>query len=129
MSHRRSERIGDLILGVLARAIREELRDPRVGFVTLTEVVVSPDLKHARIYLSTLDQDPAPVLQALNRAEPFLRHCLAREGGLRFTPRLRFLIDESIAGGQRVDKILEDLDPGDAGDTGADRETSDEDAT
>lgn len=89
--------------------LREELRDPRVGFVTLTGIDMSPDLKHAHVYVSTLDERPEEVLRALRHAAPFLRHSLARESKLRFTPELRFSVDESVAGGFRVERLLEGL--------------------
>jgi ribosome-binding factor A len=96
-------------LQVLARLLREEVRDPRVGFVTLTGIDMSPDLKHAHVFISTLDDRPEEVLQALQHAAPFLRRLLGRVAKLRFTPELKFSVDESMAGGFRVDRILEEL--------------------
>jgi len=114
VTRHRPERIGDLVRHVLARLLREELRDPRVGFVTVTEVTMSPDLRHARVWVSILGSDPADALTALGRALPFLRRALAREARLRFTPELHFALDESIAGGDRVERILQGLSDDDA---------------
>ncbi len=109
MSGHRSERVADVIQRELARLLREEVRDPRIGFVTVTGVDLSPDLKHARVYVSVLGQDHDGALSALEHATPFLRRQLARQSGLRFTPLLRFVFDASVETGGRVDSILDEL--------------------
>ena len=106
----RAERVGERIQVELARLIRAELRDPRVGFVTLTGVTLSPDLRHAKVYFSVLGDETAETLAALEHATPFLRHQLARTAGLKHTPSLLFLVDSSIVGAQRIESILDDLD-------------------
>jgi ribosome-binding factor A len=104
----RADRVADRIRRVLADLIREEVRDPRVGFVTLTDVKLSPDLRHARAFVTILGSDRrAEALAALNRAVPFLRRALARRGGLRFTPDIRFYGDDVEESGQRMDEILD----------------------
>jgi ribosome-binding factor A len=108
MSHR-SARIGDQIRRELARLLREEMRDPRIGFVTLTDVVLSPDLKHARVYFTTMSEERETVLGALRRATPFLRRSLAKHCNFRFTPQLRFAIDEAFVSGLRVDRLLQKI--------------------
>lgn len=105
----RADRVADRIREELARLLREEVRDPRIGFVTLTSVDLSPDLRHARIYFTVLGQETQQALAALDRASPFLRRKLARSAGLRFTPRLEFRHDASLESGLRVDRILDDL--------------------
>lgn len=110
MSHR-AERVGDRIRAELARLLREDVRDPRIGFVTLTDVDLSPDLREARVFVSLLDDDVDGTLRALNHAVPFLRRRLAHEAGLRFTPRLRFMLDRSLQTGNRVEQILDELHP------------------
>lgn len=107
MSGHRPKRVADLVRHLLAQALGE-LRDPRVGFVTVTEVALSPDLKHARVFVSVLG-DPAGTLEALHHAEPYLRRTLAARAGLRHTPDLRFVIDPSVAHGAKVEEILERL--------------------
>lgn len=110
MTAHRSERVGDLIRQLLARLIQEELRDPRIGFVTLTDVKLTRDLRFARVYVTLLgDQDLQKSLQALNHASPFLRRSLARQAGLRFTPELRFFLDEAVESGRRVDNLLREI--------------------
>lgn len=106
MSGHRAERVADQVREILSRLLREELRDPRVGFVTVTDVALSPDLKNARVFVSFLHGDRETALATLNRAAGFLRRALAREAGLRFTPLLKFEEDTSIDRGFRVDELL-----------------------
>jgi ribosome-binding factor A len=109
-SHRQ-ERVADVIRTVLARALHEEVRDPRIGFVTLTAVRLSADLRHARVFVSTLEPGARreEALSALRRAEPFLRRALAREARLRHVPRLDFRFDDSVERGSRVERLLAEL--------------------
>jgi len=111
VSSHRPERVAELIRHILARLLQEEVRDPRIRFLTLTEVRVSSDLKHARAYVSMAslagEKEKEVALGALNRAASFLRRSLAREAGLRHTPDIRFLEDRAVERGQRVDELLE----------------------
>ncbi|HEX4825048.1 MAG TPA: 30S ribosome-binding factor RbfA [Candidatus Polarisedimenticolaceae bacterium] len=110
MTHRRNERVGEEIRAVLAEAVRE-IRDPRVGFVTLTGVVLSPDLKQAKVYVSRLgsasERDDA--VDALNEAVAFLRRAVSTRAKLRHTPLLRFFSDATLERGSRVEAILQEL--------------------
>ena len=107
---RRSERVGDRVRRVLAETIRNELRDPRVGFVTVTDVKISSDLHYAVVYISVMSDDRREQsLRALKRAVPFLRRTLARRASLRRTPELRFVIDEAAERGTRLEQIFEEL--------------------
>lgn len=111
MTARRPERVAELIRHILARLLQEEARDPRIRFVTLTEVRVSPDLKHARAYVSVAGQTgrKEEAISALNHAAPFLRRALAREAGLRHTPDIRFLEDRALERGERVGELIEEI--------------------
>ncbi len=110
MTHRRNERVAEEIRGVLAEAIRE-VRDPLVGFVTLTGVDLSPDLRQARVYVSRMgtEADREAAVAALNHACPFLRHAVATRARLRFTPALRFVSDATLERGSRVEAIIQQL--------------------
>lgn len=110
MTHRRPERVAEQIRSVLAEAIRQ-VRDPAVGFVTLTGVDLSPDLRQARVYVSRLgtEADRAAAVAALNHAAPFLRHAVAERAGLRFTPALRFLEDVAVERGSRLEEIFREI--------------------
>ena len=111
MTTHRPERVADVTREHLARLLREELRDPRVGFVTITDVRVSPDLRHARVFVSQLGPatDRLASVAALNRAVPFLRRELARIALLRRTPEIIFEEDPTLESGARVDHILDEL--------------------
>ncbi len=121
MTHRRSERVAEEVRGVLAVAIRE-VRDPLVGFVTLTGVSLSPDLKQARVYVSRLgtEADRDAAVSALNHAVAFLRRALATRTRLRHTPSLRFVADPTIERGSRIEAIIQEIrakgDPSEDGD-------------
>ena len=123
MTHRRNERVAEEIRGVLAEAIRE-VRDPAVGFVTLTGVDLSPDLRQARVFVSRLgsEADRDAAVAALNHAVPFLRHTLAARAKLRYTPALRFVSDATIERGSRVEAIIQELHAGEDQPAGGDPE-------
>lgn len=113
---RRSERIGGELLGVLARLVREEVTDPRVGPVTLTRVDVAPDLSHALVMWSALDLDGQldaerveTHQQGLESAASFLRRRAAGELALRRMPALRFRYDPSLVLGSRTLELLRDV--------------------
>jgi ribosome-binding factor A len=110
MSHRR-ERVGDAIREELARILRIRLKDPRLGFVTITEVRMSGDLKTARVYVSVLgnDETRSESLDALNAAKGFLRREVSRALGLRYAPDMQFNSDRSMEQGSRIDELLEGL--------------------
>jgi ribosome-binding factor A len=121
---RRTERVGEQIRDVLARLLREEVTDPRIGIVTLTRVDVAPDFSNARVYWSALSQrpsapdegvmpDPATVA-GLASAAGFLRRGLARELSLRRTPELHFVHDPSLAEGAHMLALLRELRDGPA---------------
>jgi ribosome-binding factor A len=104
----RTYKLGDLIQRELSELVQRELRDPRVGMITLTGVDVSPDFSHAKVFYTTLD--PAHVAEAskgLKRAAGFLRSQLARRIKLYTTPELRFEYDESVERGDRLSRLID----------------------
>jgi ribosome-binding factor A len=104
---KRPEQVGDLIRAELASLIQRDLRDPRVGFVTLTGVRLSPDLRSARVYVSVLEEErEEEALRALKRAAGFLRRGLASRLQLRNVPSLAFHADPSLRQGARIEEIL-----------------------
>jgi ribosome-binding factor A len=118
----RPERIADLVHRILADVVRDKVRDPRVGFVTLTEVRVTPDLRHARVFVSRLgeEEERTASVDALNHAAGYLRREVAHRAGLKRVPDLEFVEDSALETGMRVESLLDDLhvEPGDPpGDT------------
>lgn len=107
----RPDRVADQIRAELALLLTREVHDPGVGFVTLTRVQVSPDLHMARVYFTALGDEAARKgsAKALERAAPFLRRQLGSRLRLRRTPELKFFFDESIAGQDRIEQLLNDI--------------------
>lgn len=108
----RPEKLGDLIQRELSELLQRELRDPRVGMITITGVDVSPDFSHAKVLYTTLD--PAHIEDAsrgLKRAAGFLRSQLARRIKLYTTPELRFEYDESVERGDRLSRLIDSVKP------------------
>jgi ribosome-binding factor A len=107
----RPERVADLIRAELALLLTREVHDPGIGFVTLTRVQISPDLQTARVYFTTLGDDAArrSCAKALERATPFLRRQIGSRLRLKRTPALTFFYDESIAGQDRIEQLLNEI--------------------
>ena len=107
----RPDRVADQVRTELGELLAREVHDPGVGFVTLTRVQVSADLQWARVYYTSLGDESARrrTARALERASPFLRHQLGSRLRLRRVPGLVFIYDESIAGQDRIEQILNDL--------------------
>ncbi len=108
MPSRRLEQVADLLQEELGHLLEREVKDPGVGFVTLTGVELSPDLRHARVYFSVLgDEEAVQESQAaLGRAAGFLRHELSRRLSLRQVPELHFVLDRSSERAQRISNLL-----------------------
>ena len=106
----RPQKLGDLIQRELSELLQRELRDPRVGMITITAVDVSPDFSHAKVLYTTLD--PAHVEEAakgLKRAAGFLRSQLAKRIKLYTTPELRFEYDVSVERGDRLSRLIDSV--------------------
>ncbi|MGI8713746.1 MAG: 30S ribosome-binding factor RbfA [Solirubrobacteraceae bacterium] len=110
-------RVNEAMRAVLSEAIATDLKDPRVGFVTVTGVKTSPDLRHARVYVSVLGDEPTreATMGGLRSAHGFLQWRLASELKLKHTPALTFGYDESVDHGMRITEILQ-ADREEAGD-------------
>jgi ribosome-binding factor A len=106
----RMRRVDEALRSVLSDAITKDLKDPRVGFVTVTGVKTSPDLKHARVYVSVLGdaQTRQDTLQGLASAHGFLQSRLAAELSLKHTPALAFEYDHSVDRGMRISQLLQE---------------------
>jgi ribosome-binding factor A len=105
-SYPRAKRVGQQIQRALSELIRRELRDPRLGMITLTEVRMSSDLSYATIYYSVLGADPHLSQQILTQAADMLRGPLGRALGIRHSPELRFTQDELIESGARLSALI-----------------------
>lgn len=113
MSKRRQERMSVEIQRSLAQILREQIKDPRVDFstVSVTRVDVSPDLGHARINISILgnEEKQLEIMKVLEKAKGFVRTELARGIQLRHAPELEFRLDKSIEHGIRISSLLDEI--------------------
>jgi ribosome-binding factor A len=109
--HHRPERLAALVQETLAQAIATTLKDPRVGFVTITGVRVTPDGHHATVRVSVLgtEEEKGRALTGLEHARGFLRTRLAADLDLRVTPELRFELDRGLEHAQRIDALLDQI--------------------
>jgi ribosome-binding factor A len=102
----RSRRVAQQIQQALSELIRREVRDPRLGMVTLTEVRMSNDLSHAKVYYSVMGADPRQAGEILESAAGMLRGPLGRTLGIRHSPELHFVQDELIESGARLSALI-----------------------
>jgi ribosome-binding factor A len=111
MGDGRMRRVDEAVRAVLSDAIAKDLQDPRVGFVTVTAVKTSPDLRHARVYVSVLgdEQARAETLDGLSSAHGFLQGRVAGELTLKHTPMLTFEYDESVDRGMRITQLIDEI--------------------
>ena len=108
--YKRAERVGDQIRMEVADILARRTKDPRVGFITVTGVDLSPDLRLAKVYVTTLQEGrEAHALEGLNSALGFIRAELGRRLALRYTPDLIFRQDKSGQYGNRMEKLLDSL--------------------
>jgi len=106
----RMRRVNEVVREVLGAAIVTELKDPRIGFVTVTDVDTSPDLRASRVYVSVLgsEEDRERTLAGLQSSHGVLQAAIARELRMKRTPTLSFHYDESIERGVRISRLLEE---------------------
>src|SRR5437763_5923867 len=114
----RPDRVAEQIRGELASLLAREVHDPGIGFVTLTRVQISPDLQSARVFYTALGDGAARrnSARALERAAPFLRRQIGSRLRLKRVPEFKFLYDESIAGQDRIEQLLNEIRSGTRGD-------------
>jgi ribosome-binding factor A len=110
MSTERMRRVDEAVREVLSDAISHDLKDPRVGFVTVTDVKTSPDLRHARVYVSVLGDAAAVAssLEGLESAHGFLQGRVGGELRLKNTPALAFVHDDTAARAQRLEALMDE---------------------
>ncbi|TGE31223.1 30S ribosome-binding factor RbfA [Desulfosporosinus sp. Sb-LF] len=111
MTKHRPNRLAETLKEEISQLIRVELKDPRIGFVTLTSVEVADDLAHARVYVSVLgtEEEGKASLDALNRAAGFVRSEIGKRIRLRHVPAIVFKYDPSIEHGAHIAKLLRNV--------------------
>ena len=125
MVKHRAFRVAESIKEEVSRMIREDIKDPRLGFVTVTDVEVAEDLRHAKVFVSILgkEEDVKNSMDVLNRAAGFVRSELGKNIRLRHVPEISFRYDQSIEHGAHISKLLREVGvKGDSGDVKEDEE-------
>ena len=112
----RTDRLADLIRDEVARLLLREVKDPRIGFVTITGARVTPDLRQARLFVSILGDEAAreAALEGLRHSAHFIQRALFRNLRLRHSPVILFEIDDSLERGDRIERVLQSLHAGES---------------
>jgi ribosome-binding factor A len=110
----RTDRLDELLRQEIGKALERDVTDPRIGFVTVTDVETAPDLSRAKVWVSIIgsDEEQKKTLAALRNAMPFIRHNLGTKIRIRRIPELDVRIDDSTQRGSRVLQIINDLNAG-----------------
>jgi ribosome-binding factor A len=117
----RQEKLGELIAAELSDLLRTRVKDPRVGFASITHVEVSGDLRHAKVFVSVMGspEERAETMKGLKNATGFLRHELATRLVLRYMPELVFKLDNSIEEGARILALINQVEQEESTQTGS----------
>jgi ribosome-binding factor A len=112
---RRSDRVAEAVQALVAELLLREIKDPRIGLVTVTAVTVTPDLRHARVFFSCLGDAArrAQSLKGLTSAAGFVRSQVARKLNLRVAPEIVFELDPSLEQAERIARLLKETPPRD----------------
>jgi ribosome-binding factor A len=125
--YQRTDRINEQLRQEVSILVRDAVRDPRVGLVTITAVETSPELDHAKVYVSVMgdDAEKEAALQGLRSASPFIRTQLSKQLHMRRVPELHFQYDRVLAEASRIESLLREVlppelktDPEEGGETG-----------
>lgn len=110
LPYKRSQRVGDLLREEIADIIMRRVKDPRLGFVTVTGVKLTDDLKIAHVFISVLkEEEKKAALEILNAAKKFIRSEAAKRIRMRTIPSIDFMLDESIEYGEKIDRLLKEI--------------------
>ncbi|MFO7891521.1 MAG: 30S ribosome-binding factor RbfA [bacterium] len=111
MSKKRINRVSSLLRDQISKIVLTKIKDPRLGFVTITDVEISGDLKEAKIFTSVLgnEYDKKISIEVLKHAVPFIKNQLNSMVELKFMPTLEFILDDSLEKSDRINRVLKDL--------------------
>ncbi|HLT20546.1 MAG TPA: 30S ribosome-binding factor RbfA [Thermomicrobiales bacterium] len=112
MSARRREQVGSILREELSGILQREMKDPRLGFVSILRVDITPDMSFARVYVSVYgsQEEQQKTMEALEHASGFIRRQLAPRLTLRTIPRLRFILDRSMEHAENISRILAEIE-------------------
>jgi ribosome-binding factor A len=121
---KRTDRLNEQLKQEISILVRDEVRDPRVGMVTITAVETSPELDHARVFINTLgdDEEKEQAVEGLRSASPFIRSQLSRRLHIRRVPELHFQIDRVLEEANRIEALLREVRPPDVDDERAEQD-------
>jgi len=121
---KRTDRLNEQLKQEISILVRDEVRDPRVGMVTITAVETSPELDHARVFINTLgdDEEKEQAVEGLRSASPFIRSQLSRRLHIRRVPELHFQIDRVLEEANRIEALLREVRPPDVDDGRAEQD-------
>jgi len=110
-SYKRADRVADLIKAEISDIFLKQIRDPRIGTVTITDVEVTDDLRYAKIFFVAMgkDQISDEARSGLQKARGFLKRELGKRLKLRYIPDIQFVVDESFAYGNRIEKLIAEI--------------------
>jgi ribosome-binding factor A len=108
----RVNRVEDVLLRALSDVVRDKVRDPRIGFVTVMSVSVTPDIRNAKVYVSVIgnEKEKSDTLKGLKASAPFIRREVAHQVMLKAMPELTFIYDESPERGERMMNLFKDIE-------------------
>ncbi len=110
LPYKRSQRVSDLLREEVADIIFHKLKDPRIGFITVTGADVTDDLKISVVYVSVLkEEEKKPTIEVLNSAKSFIRSELKKRLKMKFIPSLEFKLDPSVEYGSKIDRLLDEI--------------------
>ncbi len=108
--YKRTQRLNILLREEIADLIMKKIKDPRLGFVTVTDVEISNDLKTAKVFISIMNDDDIDIsIEILNSTKGFIRSELSKRVRLKYIPSLDFKIDKSVKHGSRIDALLKEI--------------------
>jgi ribosome-binding factor A len=107
--YKRSQRLSILLREEIADIIMRRVKDPRLGFITVTDVEMSEDLKIAKVYISVYEGDKDLTIEILNSAKGIIRNEVSKRVRVKFIPSIEFRIDRSIEHGDRIDRLLKEI--------------------
>lgn len=114
-TYKRAERVSDQMKKEIADILMRKIKDPRIGFVTVTDVELADDLRNAKVFVSVYGEDKTSTLKGLESASPFIRSELGRRLRMKFVPELLFRYDDSVERGAHIMELLHDIEDKDGG--------------
>ena len=119
-TYKRAERVSDQMKQEIADILMRKVKDPRIGFVTVTDVEVADDLRNAKVFVSVYGTDKEKTLKGLESASPFIRSELGKRMRMKFVPELLFRYDESVERGAHIMELLHGIEEKDEDKAGGD---------